>query len=45
MDGANGFQYYRYIAIPLITPVTFSALIILGTISLRLFDLPGIDDR
>jgi glucose/mannose transport system permease protein len=39
IDGANGFQYYRYIAIPLVTPVTFTALIILGTISLRLFDL------
>lgn len=41
IDGAGGFQYYRYIAIPLITPVTFTALIILGTISLRLFDLPA----
>ena len=41
IDGANGFQYYRYIAIPMITPVTFSAMIILGTISLRLFDLPA----
>ena len=41
IDGASGFQYYRYIAIPLITPVTFSAMIILGTISLRLFDLPA----
>jgi glucose/mannose transport system permease protein len=39
IDGAGGFQYYRYIAIPLVTPVTFTALIILGTISLRLFDL------
>jgi glucose/mannose transport system permease protein len=41
IDGANDVQYYRYIAIPLITPVTFSAMIILGTISLRLFDLPA----
>jgi glucose/mannose transport system permease protein len=41
IDGANGFQYYRYIAIPLLAPVTLSALIILGTISLRLFDLPA----
>jgi len=39
IDGAAGWQYYRYIAIPLITPVTLTALIILGTISLRLFDL------
>jgi len=41
IDGANGFQYYRYIAIPMIMPVTFSAMVILGTISLRLFDLPA----
>jgi glucose/mannose transport system permease protein len=41
IDGANGFQYYRYIAIPLVAPVTFSAMVILGTISLRLFDLPA----
>ncbi len=41
IDGANAFQYYRYIAIPMIAPVTFSAMIILGTISLRLFDLPA----
>jgi glucose/mannose transport system permease protein len=39
IDGASGFQYYRYIAIPLVMPVTFTAMIILGTISLRLFDL------
>jgi glucose/mannose transport system permease protein len=39
IDGANGFEYYRYVAIPLIMPVTLTALIILGTISLRLFDL------
>jgi glucose/mannose transport system permease protein len=39
IDGASGFQYYRYIAIPLVTPVTFTALIILGTITLRLFDI------
>jgi len=41
IDGASGVQYYRFIAIPLITPVTFTAMIILGTISLRLFDLPA----
>jgi glucose/mannose transport system permease protein len=39
IDGAGGLQYYRYIAIPLVTPVTFTALIILGTIALRLFDM------
>jgi glucose/mannose transport system permease protein len=41
IDGANGVQYYRYVAIPLVMPVTLTALIILGTISLRLFDLPA----
>jgi glucose/mannose transport system permease protein len=39
IDGASGIQYYRYVAIPLVMPVTFTAMIILGTISLRLFDL------
>jgi glucose/mannose transport system permease protein len=39
IDGASTSQYYRFIAIPLIAPVTFTAMIILGTISLRLFDL------
>jgi glucose/mannose transport system permease protein len=41
IDGASAFQYYRHVAIPLVMPVTLTALIILGTISLRLFDLPA----
>jgi glucose/mannose transport system permease protein len=41
IDGASGMQYYRHVAIPLVMPVTLTALIILGTISLRLFDLPA----
>jgi glucose/mannose transport system permease protein len=41
IDGANAVQYYRHVAIPLVMPVTLTALIILGTISLRLFDLPA----
>jgi glucose/mannose transport system permease protein len=41
IDGAGGVQYYRHVAIPLVMPVTYTALIILGTISLRLFDLPA----
>jgi glucose/mannose transport system permease protein len=41
IDGASGPQYYRYVAIPMVLPVTLTALIILGTISLRLFDLPA----
>ncbi|MCS7010827.1 MAG: sugar ABC transporter permease [Anaerolineales bacterium] len=39
IDGANSFQIYRYIMIPLLAPVTLSALIILGHMSLKVFDL------
>lgn len=39
IDGASGFALYRYIIIPLLTPVTLTAAIILGTYALRLFDI------
>lgn len=39
IDGASSFQIYRYIIIPLLSPVTLSALIILGHMSLKVFDL------
>jgi len=39
MDGANEFQVFRYIILPLLNPVTLSAVIILGHISLKIFDL------
>jgi glucose/mannose transport system permease protein len=39
IDGANELQTYRHIILPLITPVTLSALIILGHTSLKVFDL------
>lgn len=39
IDGANSFQIYRYIILPLLAPVTLSALIILGHMSLKVFDL------
>jgi glucose/mannose transport system permease protein len=39
IDGANEFQIYRRIMIPLLAPVTLSALIILGHMSLKVFDL------
>lgn len=39
IDGANEFQIYRYIMMPLLAPVTLSALIILGHMSLKVFDL------
>lgn len=39
VDGATEFTIYRYVVIPLINPVILSALIILGHISLKIFDL------
>ncbi len=39
VDGATNFQVYRLIIMPLLRPITFSALIILGHISLKIFDL------
>lgn len=39
VDGATATQVYRYIIIPLLKPITLSAVIILGHISLKIFDL------
>jgi glucose/mannose transport system permease protein len=39
IDGATEIQIYRHIVLPILTPVTLSALIILGHISLKVFDL------
>ncbi len=39
VDGATEFQIYRYIILPLLNPVTLSAVIVLGHISLKIFDL------
>lgn len=39
IDGANSIQIYRHIILPLLTPITLSALIILGHMSLKVFDL------
>lgn len=39
VDGANEYQVVRYIYIPLLTPITLSAVIILSAISLKLYDL------
>lgn len=39
IDGANEFQVFRHIILPLLNPVTLSAVIILGHISLKIFDL------
>lgn len=39
VDGANTFEVYRYIVLPLLRPITLGAIIILGHISLKIFDL------
>jgi glucose/mannose transport system permease protein len=39
VDGANEFQVYSRVIMPLLWPVTLSAVIILGHISLKIFDL------
>ncbi len=39
VDGADEWQVYRRVVLPLLRPVTLSALIILGHISLKVFDL------
>ena len=39
VDGASELQVFRYIILPLLQPVTLSAVIILGHISLKIFDL------
>jgi glucose/mannose transport system permease protein len=39
VDGASESQIYRHIILPLLQPVTLSAVIILGHMSLKIFDL------
>jgi glucose/mannose transport system permease protein len=39
VDGASEWQTYRHIILPLLAPVTLSAVVILGHISLKVFDL------
>jgi glucose/mannose transport system permease protein len=39
VDGASELQIYRRIILPLMAPITLSAMIILGHISLKIFDL------
>jgi glucose/mannose transport system permease protein len=39
VDGASEFQIYRYIIMPMLQPVTLSAVIILAHMSLKIFDL------
>jgi glucose/mannose transport system permease protein len=39
VDGASELQVYRHVVLPLLGPITLSAMIILGHISLKIFDL------
>ncbi len=39
LDGASESQYYLHVAIPMLQPITLSAVIILSHISLKIFDL------
>jgi glucose/mannose transport system permease protein len=39
VDGCTEFGVYRYVVFPLLAPITLSAMIILGHISLKIFDL------
>lgn len=39
IDGASEIQIYRYVILPLLRPITLGAIIILGHISLKIFDL------
>jgi glucose/mannose transport system permease protein len=39
VDGASEGQLYRHVVLPLLKPITLSAMIILGHISLKIFDL------
>jgi len=39
VDGANEWQIYRHIVIPLLRPVTLSVVVILAHISLKIYDL------
>jgi glucose/mannose transport system permease protein len=39
VDGASEWQVYRHVVLPLLRPVTLGALIMLGHVSLKIFDL------
>lgn len=39
VDGASEVSIYRHIILPILQPITLSALIVLGHISLKIFDL------
>jgi len=45
IDGANTWQLYRRIIIPLLMPVTFTAIVLTGMGSIRVFDIPAVLGR
>jgi glucose/mannose transport system permease protein len=42
IDGANTWQLYRRIIIPLLAPVTFTAIVLTGMGAIRVFDIPQV---
>jgi glucose/mannose transport system permease protein len=42
IDGASTWQLYRRIIIPLLMPVTFTAIVLTGMGSIRVFDIPAV---
>ena len=39
IDGANGVALYRYVIVPMLAPVTYTVVVIVGGIALRAFDI------
>ncbi len=39
VDGASMLQTYRHVILPLLRPITFTAVVVLGDVALRTFDL------
>ena len=39
IDGASAFGLYRYVIVPLLAPVTYTVIVIVGGIALRAFDI------
>ncbi|HZW32885.1 MAG TPA: sugar ABC transporter permease [Isosphaeraceae bacterium] len=42
IDGCNTFNLYRYVIVPLLTPTTFTAIVLTGMGSIRVFDIPAV---
>ncbi len=42
VDGADSFEIYRYVIIPLLAPVTFVVIVLTGMNSIRIFDLVAV---